>query len=270
VNAELPEWAKDAAEDLGESIDGGRFPVTQYAFSRAAQVAKFRIYPDGVDAGGFWVDRYVTSNHMSAVPDNRTAQRTEQARLNAAIADAIEAAGGQVLVTGDFNVFPRPDDPFPSFLTDPNREPADQLGPMYERGFTNLHDVIIEEAPANTYSFIFQGISQILDHIFVDDATLDDLVIARYIHVNTDFPAETAGFEPGRGASDHDPLYARFAFNIEPADPGPPPWVPGPPPWAPGPPPWPPGPPPWFTGPADPPGPPGVADVPPGRARQVR
>jgi hypothetical protein len=62
---------------------------------------------------------------------------------------------------------------------------------MYERGFNNLHDVIIEEAPANTYSFIFRGISQILDHIFVDEVTLDELVIARYIHVNVDYPAET-------------------------------------------------------------------------------
>jgi uncharacterized protein len=270
VNAQLPEWAKDAAADLGESIDGGRFPQTQYAFSRAAQVAKFRIYPDGVAEDGFSVDRYVTSNHMSAVPDSRTAQRTEQARLNAAIADAVRDHGGQVLVTGDFNVFPRPDDPFPSFLTDPDREPSDQLAPMYERGFTNLHDVIIEEAPANTYSFIFQGVSQILDHIFVDDTTLDEVVVARFIHVNTDFPADAPGFEPGRGASDHDPLYARLQFGIEDAEPGPPPWVPGPPPWSPGPPPWTPGPPPWHPDPADQSGPSGVADVPPGRARQVR
>ncbi len=228
VNAELPQSAKDAAAALGESIDGGRFPVSEYAFSRAVQVGKFRIYPDGVDSGGPFVDRYITSNHMSAVPDARTAQRTEQARLNAAVAEAVRDAGGQVMVTGDFNVFPRPDDPFPAFKTDPDREPSDQLGPMYERGFANLHDVIIEEAPANTYSFIFRGISQILDHIFVDEVTVGELVIARYIHVNVDYPAETPGFEPGRGASDHDPLYARFRFGIE--EPPPPPEVrPGPP-----------------------------------------
>jgi len=226
INAELPDWALEAAGELDEAIDGGRFPVSQYAFSRAVQVGKFRIYPDGVEPGGSYVERYVTSNHMSAVPPNRTVQRTEQARLNAAVAEAIEQKGGQVLSTGDFNVFPRPDDPFPSFLTDPDREPSDQLAPMYERGFTNLHDVIIEEAPANTYSFIFQGISQILDHIFVDDDTLDELVVARYIHVNTDYPAETPGFEAGRGASDHDPLYARFLFDAE--EPGPTPGA-GPP-----------------------------------------
>jgi uncharacterized protein len=228
VNAELPESAKEAAAELGESIDGGRFPQSQYAFSRAVQVGKFRIYPDGVDSGGPFVDRYITSNHMSAVPDARTAQRTEQARLNAAVAEAVRDAGGQVMVTGDFNVFPRPDDPFPAFKTDPDREPSDQLAPMYERGFFNLHDVIIEEAPANTYSFIFRGISQILDHIFVDEVTLSELVIARYIHVNVDYPAETPGFEAGRGASDHDPLYARFRFGIE--EPPPPSEVqPGPP-----------------------------------------
>jgi uncharacterized protein len=207
VNAELPDDVSVA--------DGGRFPQTGYVFTRGVQVGKFRIYPDGVDGGGPSVDRYVTSNHMSAGPDGRVEQRTEQARLNAAVNEAVVEAGGQVLSTGDFNVFPRPDDPFPAYKTDPDREPSDQLAPLYERGFTNLHDVIIEEEPANTYSFIFRGISQILDHVFVDERTLDELVTARYIHVNVDFPAETPGFEAGRGASDHDPLYARFRFDLE-------------------------------------------------------
>ncbi|AYY12102.1 hypothetical protein EF847_04655 [Actinobacteria bacterium YIM 96077] len=214
-------WVKEPANpkavnavlaDDAELEDGGRFPQSGYAFTRPVQVAKFRIYPDGVGTGEY-VERYVTSNHMSSGPDRRVEQRTEQARLNAAVGEAIRDAGGQVLVTGDFNVFPRPDDPFPAFQTDPEREPTDQLSAMYERGFTNLHDVIIDEAPENTYSFIFQGVSQILDHIFVDDTTLDELVIARFIHINADYPAETPDFEAGRGASDHDPLYARFGFE---------------------------------------------------------
>jgi hypothetical protein len=215
INAELTDEAIALAQSLGESIDGGRFPQTRYVFTRGVQVAKFRIFPDGVDSGGPYVERYITSNHMSAVPDSRTAQRREQARLNAAVNEAVVEAGGRVMNTGDFNVFPRPDDPFPRFETDPDREPSDQLAPLYERGFFNLHDVIIEELPANTYSFIFQGISQILDHIFVDQDTLEELVVARFVHVNIDFPAETPGFEPGRGASDHDPLYARFLFGLD-------------------------------------------------------
>lgn len=192
--------------------DGGRFPQSGFVFTRPVQVAKFRIYPEGVGNGPF-VERYVTSNHMSAGPDARVEQRTEQARLNAAVADAVRDSGGQILVTGDFNVFPRPDDPFPAFKTDPNRPPSDQLAAMYQRGYFNFHDVIIEEAPENTYSFIFRGVSQILDHIFVDALSRDELVTARFIHVNTDYPANTPGFEPGRGASDHDPLYARLLFD---------------------------------------------------------
>ncbi|NDL57540.1 lamin tail domain-containing protein [Phytoactinopolyspora mesophila] len=218
---ELAPWVKETANPkavnaiLADGVpvqDGGRFPESGYVFTRPVQVAKFRIYPDGVGSADH-VERYVTSNHMSAVPDSRVEQRAEQARLNAAVGDAVVSAGGQVLVTGDFNVFPRPDDPYPAFKTDPERAPTDQLAAMYERGFTNLHDVIIDEAPENTYSFIFRGVSQILDHVFVDDATLDELVTARFIHVNIDYPAEVPGFEPGRGASDHDPLYARFRFE---------------------------------------------------------
>ncbi|WP_166352288.1 lamin tail domain-containing protein [Phytoactinopolyspora limicola] len=217
---ELAPWVKEAANPkavnavLADDVpvqDGGRFPDTGYVFTRPAQVAKFRLYPEGV-GNGTYVERYVTSNHMSAGPDGRVEQRTEQARLNAAVGEAARTDGGQVLVTGDFNVFPRPDDPFPAFKTDPDRAPSDQLAAMYERGFTNLHDVILDEAPENTYSFVFRGVSQILDHVFVDDATLDELVVARFVHVNVDYPAGVPDFEPGRGASDHDPLYARFRF----------------------------------------------------------
>jgi hypothetical protein len=218
---ELAPWVKEAANPkavnavLADDVpvqDGGRFPESGYVFTRPVQVAKFRIYPDGVGSAGH-VERYVTSNHMSAGPDSRIEQRTEQARLNAAVGEAVRDAGGQALVTGDFNVFPRPDDPYPAYKTDPERSPTDQLAAMYERGFTNLHDVILDEAPENTYSFVFRGVSQILDHVFVDDATLDDLVTARFIHVNVDYPAGVPDFEPGRGASDHDPLYARFRFE---------------------------------------------------------
>jgi uncharacterized protein len=204
INATMPEGV--------ELADGGRFPTQRYALSRATQVALFRIWTEGIGEGDA-IERHIFSNHFSAGPPDRVEQRTEQANLNAAIAAAIIDEGGQVLVTGDFNVYPRPDDPFPSPETDPDREPSDQLGALYDvAGLTNLYDVILEEAPENAYSFIFQGQSQVLDQIFVDDATLTELEEVRYIHVNVDYPAEHPEGQPGRGASDHDPLFARFAF----------------------------------------------------------
>ncbi len=61
-----------------------------------------------------FTDLYALSNHFSSTPDARVGQRTEQAAYNAAIVAALQEAdpAARVITAGDFNVFPRPDDPF--------------------------------------------------------------------------------------------------------------------------------------------------------------
>jgi hypothetical protein len=114
-----------------------------------------------------------------------------------------------VIVGGDLNVFPRPDDPFapgqPLF-------PSDQLGPLYEAGLTGLWERLVAEAPASAYSYGFQGQAQTLDQIFVNPTQLADLVQVRTAHINADWPAEHDGDGP-RGVSDHDPSVARFGLT---------------------------------------------------------
>jgi hypothetical protein len=113
-----------------------------------------------------------------------------------------------VAAAGDFNVYPRPDDPFepghPLF-------PSDQLGPLYDQGMQNLYDVLVAEVPVSAYSYIFQGQTQTLDQIFVTPFLEDQLVQARAAHVNSDWPADFDG-DVARGASDHDPLVARMGL----------------------------------------------------------
>jgi predicted extracellular nuclease len=59
--------------------------------------------------------------------------------------------------------------------------------------------------PANQrYSYNYEGNSQALDHIFVSQALVGSAELD-VVHLNADFPAL-----PGRTASDHDPLVARF------------------------------------------------------------
>ena len=191
LNADLP-----ADVDTSTGVDGSN------VFTRAPQVGHFRVWRNGVGLGA-WVDLYAISNHFSSGPDARVGQRTEQAAYLAAIVAALQAAdpGARVDAGGDLNVFPRPDDPL---------VPAsDQLAALYELGLENLFDTLVAEVPASAYTYVFEGQAQTLDHQFVTQRLGDELEQARVAHVNADWPADFAEDGP-RGASDHDPLVARY------------------------------------------------------------
>jgi uncharacterized protein len=171
-------------------------------YTRDPQVGLFRIWRTGVGVGA-WIDVYAISNHFSSTPDSRVNQRREQAAYLAAIVGAL-GADARVVAGGDFNVFPRPDDPL--------QPPSDQLGPLYEQGLHNLWDTMVAQVPAAAYSYVFVGMAQTLDGQFVTDNLLDELEQSRVAHVNADFPAEFAG-DGARGLSDHDPMSSRFALE---------------------------------------------------------
>lgn len=182
-------------------------------FTRAPQVAKLRIRPHGgVRAGVPPQVVYLVSNHFSSGPDRRVGQRTEQASYNAAIVDALqehEDAEVRVVVGGDFNTFPRPDDPLA-----PDGS-SDQLGALYEQGLTNVHDLLLERAPSAAYSYVFEGQAQTLDSMFVTDSVRRRVGEAAASHVNADWPAADADrFGPGRGVSDHDPVSIRLDMRV--------------------------------------------------------
>ena len=171
-------------------------------YTRDPQVALFRVWRFGVGAGG-WVDLYAISNHFSSTPDSRVNQRREQA---AYLALVVQATGSnRVVAGGDFNVFPRPDDPL-----DP---PSDQLGPLYDAGLLNLWDTMVAQNPAAAYSYVFVGQAQTLDGQFVTPTLQAELEQTRVAHVNADYPAEFAG-DGARGLSDHDPMSSRFELAV--------------------------------------------------------
>jgi uncharacterized protein len=196
LNADLPDDV-----DVSTGVDGLN------VYTRAPQVAHFVVAAQPGSADTF--DLWAVSNHFSSGPDGRVGQRTEQAAYLAAITDALEAGhpGHRIAVGGDFNVFPRPDDPFapgdPLFR-------SDQLGPLYDSGLHNLWDSLVTDVPAAAYSYTFQGQAQTLDQIFVNGPLHADLVQVRAAHVNAGWPADHPGDGP-RGLSDHDPQVARFA-----------------------------------------------------------
>jgi hypothetical protein len=196
LNADLP-----ADVDRSTGVDGSN------VFTRDPQVGLFRVWRDGIGTSVF-TDLYLINNHFSSGPDGRVGQRTEQAAYNAAIVEALQAANPHVRVVlgGDLNVFPRPDDPF---RPGDALFPSDQLAPLYDGGLFNLYDVLVQEVPASAYTYTFQGQAQVLDHQFVNDPQKQDLTRVRVAHINADWPADYDGYA-GRGASDHDPVRSRY------------------------------------------------------------
>ncbi len=183
---------------------------TSWVFPRAPDVALFRIYSTSIGVGSYR-DVYAIDNHFKSGPDTCVAHRTEQANYNAALVAFIQAANpsARVVVGGDFNVYPRPDDIALGA--------SDQLGSLYAPtlGLTNLWDVLVSQKPEAAYSYVYLGQAQTLDQMFINQAMLTDLVQFRIAHINSDFPAEFAG-DTARGTSDHDPNVAVFSLNDPP------------------------------------------------------
>jgi predicted extracellular nuclease len=198
LNADLPDDV-----DLSTGSDGTN------VFTRPAQVGLFRLWRDGIGTSVF-IDFYALSNHFSSTPNARVGQRTEQAAYNAAIVAALQASDPDrpIVVGGDLNVYPRPDDPFtpghPLY-------PSDQLGPLYDVGLVNLYNSLVSQTPSSAYSYVFEGQAQTLDQIFLTPSLVAEFDVLQVAHVNSDWPADHEGDGP-RGTSDHDPQVARLSL----------------------------------------------------------
>jgi predicted extracellular nuclease len=183
---------------------------TSWVFPRAPDIGLFRIYSTAIGVGSHR-DVYVINNHFKSGPDTCVAHRTEQAKYNAALVAYIQAAnpGARIVVGGDLNVYPRPDDIAYGA--------SDQLGSLYNPGLglTNLWDVLLGQAPESAYSYVYLGMAQTLDQMFVNAPMLTDLTQFRIAHINSDFPADYPG-DVARGTSDHDPNVATFVINDPP------------------------------------------------------
>lgn len=183
---------------------------TSWVFPRAVDIALFRVYSESIGHGSF-SDVYVLNNHFKSGPDTCVAHRTEQAKYNAALIAFIEAANphARIVMGGDLNVYPRPDDIALGA--------TDQLGSLYDSslGLKNLWEVLLDQAPEAAYSYVYLGMAQTLDQMFVNQPQLDELQEFRIAHINSDFPADYPD-DVARGTSDHDPNVATFLINQPP------------------------------------------------------
>jgi predicted extracellular nuclease len=134
-------------------------------------------------------------------------QRKQQARAVRSFAARLLAAdpGALLLVGGDLNDFE---------FAEPGEGPDHPVAILEGApGELPLFDLLRLEPKGERFSFVFDGNSQLLDHLLASPALLRLLRGVDVLHFNSGFPEELArdASVPFR-ASDHDPVEARFAF----------------------------------------------------------
>jgi DNA/RNA endonuclease YhcR with UshA esterase domain len=149
-----------------------------------------------VDTDNGPVKVFVINNHftsMSAGVEATEPRRNAQATWNVEVLQRVLADHPEayVAVIGDLNSFYE-------------SRPIDTLR---EAGLNHVFEILSED---EHYSYIYQGLSQTLDHILVTPALFELLTRTDVLHVNADFgPPEPGDPSPIR-TSDHDPVVAVF------------------------------------------------------------
>jgi len=177
------------------TLDAGRIDPTNAAFdnSRKPLVAQFDIAGE---------DFILINTHFNSKggdeplfgPDQFPERESELQRL--AQAEAVAGfvtellaidPNARIIALGDFNDF----------------QFADSLAPLTDAGLINLTTLLPEN---ERYTYVYEGNSQALDHMFVSAAVLADSALAYdIIHANSEFAAQI---------SDHDPLLLTLAMPV--------------------------------------------------------
>lgn len=133
-------------------------------------------------------------------------QRKAQARVVRSFVNSIvdKNPDALLMVTGDLNDF-RFNDP------DKDHPVAILEGGAGETPLTNLINLGDKE---DVFTFIFDGRTQMLDHMLVSPALLKLFVAVDILHFNAGFPLNLSeDTSTTRRSSDHDPLEGRFNFQ---------------------------------------------------------
>ncbi|MDH3730355.1 MAG: endonuclease/exonuclease/phosphatase family protein [Acidimicrobiia bacterium] len=134
-------------------------------------------------------------------------QRKLQAQVVRDFVDGLLASdpGALVMAVGDLNDFAFGE---PGEGTDHPVAILEGAG-----GGAPLTNLIGMEPADDQWSFIFDGNSQVLDHMLVNDALLSKMVGGDFLHFNAAFPSGLeADDSTSTRASDHDPFEGRFEF----------------------------------------------------------
>lgn len=142
---------------------------------------------------------YLLNNHflsMSAGEVQTEPQRKAQAAWNVTLLEQILAADpeGYVVVLGDLNSFYR----------------SPPLDLLRAAGLRHVYEFV---EPLRPYSYVYQGVSETLDHLLVTAPLYGHLARVQVLHVNADYTLPVPGDDSPGQVSDHDPVVAVFAFD---------------------------------------------------------
>ncbi len=174
--------------------DVQQFPAPEGLTSRPPLLLEVQF-----DAAGKPQTLYLLNNHFLSMSGGEKAtepRRIAQAAWNAGLVEQIlaENPDAQVAVIGDLN----------SYYESP---PIDVLR---ESGMLHVFDRL---DPHERYTYIYQGIAEVLDHILVN-ANLDQYVASvDILHTNADFPLQLPGDTSPLHKSDHDPVVITLRYE---------------------------------------------------------
>jgi len=170
-----------------------QFPAPEDLTSRPPLLLKVEVK---LDAGTRTL--YLLNNHFLSMSGGELAtepRRIAQAAWNAGLVKQIqvEDPNAQIIVMGDLN----------SYYDSPPIET------LRDAGLVHVFDDL---EPEERYTYIYQGIAQVLDHMLVNDKLAPALTRVDILHVNSDFPLQLPGDTSVLHKSDHDPIVITLDF----------------------------------------------------------
>lgn len=177
--------------ETGEVLDVRQYPAPEGLTSRPPLMLHLNVILEGETQ-----EIYLLNNHFTSLAGGEAAtepRRVAQAAWNVSIVDQIRASSPQagIIVLGDLN----------SFYNSPPLEALRQAG---------LHHVYERLPEPDEYTYIFEGVSQNLDHIFVSPSLFEALSDVAVLHVNADYALPAPEDDSPLRKSDHDPVIAVF------------------------------------------------------------
>ena len=178
----------------------GQYQTPESLFSRPPLMITVTLHT--ASAGDVTV--YAIVNHFISKAGGEALtepRRVMEAQWNAHLVDQILAADpdAYVVVLGDLNDY---------YDSAPLRALTDGDSPGGQ-----LVNVLGALPPEERYSYIFQGVSQLLDHILVTPALAARQVRVNVLHINADYPPPDPANPSPRHCSDHDPPVAVFEME---------------------------------------------------------
>lgn len=172
-------------------LDQVQYPAPGNITSRPPLLIKIEVGDNGEKI-------YILNNHFTSMSGGEEAtepRRNAQAAWNAEIVQELlgEDPNALVVVMGDLNSY------YGSL----------PIQTLEESGLINLFDRLL---PEERYTYVYQGNSQVLDHILVNDQLLNYLVSFEVLHSNADYSLPLSTDTSLFHKSDHDPVIATFVL----------------------------------------------------------